>query len=484
VSAAGLPALAARAAVPGYDRRQASVGVVHVGVGNFHRAHQALYLDRLMEQTGDLTWGICGVGVLAGDRAMQEALAAQDGLYTVVEKHGDGRQDVRVVGSLLEYLLVPDDPEAVLERMADPAIRLVTLTITEGAYGEENDDRAGASPWTAFALIAEALRRRRDRGIAPFAVASCDNVEANGRLTRARLTAAARHIDQGLADWVERDVPVPSSMVDRITSATTDAHRSELLARHGIADRRPVVCEPYTQWVLEDVFADRPPLEEVGVQLVDDVAPYELMKLRLLNGAHQVLCYLAYLAGHRLVHEAVQDPPFRALLRGYTAAEAAPTLPRVPGVDLGDYASILLERFANAGVQDTVARLCTQGSDRLPRWLLPVVRHQLETGGEIGHCAVAVAGWARYSEGVDEAGEPIDVVDRRRDELTARAGRQRDQPLAFLEDHELFGDLADDSRFTAAYEAALASLLEHGARATVLALAGAPVHTTTSPEAP
>jgi len=476
LSTTALPELAELAAVPGYDRGRVRVGVVHVGVGNFHRSHQAIYLDRLMEETGELEWGICGVGVLEGDRGMRDALAAQDLLYTVVEKHGDGTERVRVVGSVVEYLFGPEQPDAVIERMASEAVRIVTLTITEGGYAERSaeDD----APWTAFGLITEALHRRWQRGLAPFAVVSCDNLQGNGRLACARVTALARQREPDFSAWIEREARFPGTMVDRITAVTTDEDRAELAERHGIDDRWPVVCEPFAQWVVEDAFpAGRPPLEAAGVQLVADVEPYELMKLRLLNGGHQALGYLAYLAGHRLVHEAAQDPPFRDFLRGYLDEEVTPTLAPVPGIDLDDYKETLLERFSNPAIRDTLARVCASTSDRIPAAVLPVVRRRLETGGDVRRAAAVVAAWARYAEGTDEAGEPIDVVDARRDELTRRARRARTEPDAFLEDRAIFGDLAADERLAQAYRTALASLHEHGARATVQSLVAAhPTH--------
>jgi mannitol 2-dehydrogenase len=280
--------------------------------------------------------------------------------------------------------------------------------------------------------------------------------------------AFARLRDPELGDWVQREVSFPNSMVDRITPATTDSDRGELRERFGIEDRWPVVCEPFTQWVLEDAFSlGRPPYEDAGVQVVDDVEPYELMKLRLLNAGHQALGYPAYLAGYRLVHEAAQDPLFRAFVRGYMDDEATPTLAPVPGVDLEEYKGTLIERFSNPQVRDTLARLCAESSDRIPKFLLPVVRRQLETGGEIKHGAAVVASWARYAEGVDEQGEPIDVVDRLKDTLVTLARRQREEPDAFIANRELFGDLVDDARFAGAYRSALSSLHERGARATL-----------------
>jgi mannitol 2-dehydrogenase len=260
-------------------------------------------------------------------------------------------------------------------------------------------------------------------------------------------------------------------MVDRITPATTDDDRAGILERFGIDDQWPVVCEPFTQWALEDAFsAGRPPYEDAGVQVVDDVAPYELMKLRLLNASHQALCYFAYLSGYRLVHEAAQDPLFQGFLRGYMDEEATPTLAPVPGVDLDDYKRTLIERFSNPEVRDTIARLCAESSDRIPKWLLPVVREQLAAGGEIGRSAAVVASWARYAEGVDEQGEPIEVVDRLKDTLMRNARRQRDDPDAFIAERDVFGDLVDHERFVAAYRSALASLHERGARATLESL--------------
>jgi mannitol 2-dehydrogenase len=478
-------------AVPGpaYDRSRVTTGVVHVGVGGFHRAHQAMYHDRLMNRGEALDWGICGVGVMPADRRMKEALEAQDHLYTLIVKHPDGTYEPRVVGAITEYLFAPEDPEAVIEKLAAETTRIVSLTVTEGGYGidhvtgrfvagpdAQHDLRPGAAPRTAFGLITEALRRRRERGLAPFTVMSCDNLQGNGHLSHTAFTAFARLRDPELGAWVESDVRFPNSMVDRITPVTTDADRAELRERFGIEDRWPVVCEPYTQWVLEDAFSlGRPPYEDAGVQVVEDVEPYELMKLRLLNAGHQALAYFAYLAGYRLVHDAAQDPLFRAFLLGYMDEEATPTFAPVPGVDLDRYKHTLIERFSNPEVRDTVARLCAESSDRIPKWLVPVIRRQLEAGGEIRRSAAIVASWARYAEGVDEHGEPIEVVDRLRDTLVANARRQADDPDAFIADRELFGDLADDERFVAAYRAALRSLHQRGARATVEAVVSGPL---------
>jgi mannitol 2-dehydrogenase len=492
LSGATLPRLSARLPVPSYARGTVTPGIVHFGVGGFHRAHQAMYVDRLLNAGGSREWGIYGVGVLASDRAMQQALEPQDHLYTLVEKHSDGRYDARVIGSIVDYLYARDDPEAVIDRLADPATRIVSLTITEGGYGIDDvtgkfnpqapgiadDLRPNAAPRSVFGLLVAALRRRRGAGLEPFTIVSCDNLQGNGSLTHEALIAFTSLLDASLADWIEREVRFPNSMVDRITPATTESDREEVSSRFGINDRWPVVCEPFTQWVLEDSFSTaRPPLEEAGVQIVSSVAPYELMKLRLLNGSHQALCYFARLCGYTYVHEAAQDPLFAEFLRGYMDDEATPTLDPVPGVDLDEYKQTLIERFSNPEIRDTIARLCAESSDRIPKWLLPVIRFQLEHDGPIARAAAVVASWARYAEGTDEHGEPIEIVDRRRDQIMVLAARQPTEPTAFIENRELFGDLASNERFVSAYLSVLRSLHERGARRTLEELVKEPSST-------
>ncbi|CAA9378555.1 MAG: Multiple polyol-specific dehydrogenase [uncultured Nocardioides sp.] len=457
---------------PTYDRGALTPGIVHIGVGGFHRAHQAMYVDRLMARGAARDWGISGVGVLPQDRRMKDVLTAQDGLYTLMVKHPDGSVSPRVIGSLLDYHLAPDDPERVIERMAAPETSILSLTITEGGYTPDaaraTTAPSGAQPSTVSALVVEALARRRARGVGPFTVVSCDNIEGNGDAARRLFCGSARLRDPALGDWIEEHVRFPSSMVDRITPSTSDEDRSEAGAILGVADAWPVVCEPFTQWVLEDEFdGRRPPLEEVGVQLVADVRPYELMKLRLLNASHQLMCYLGYLAGHRHVHEVGQDPLFARLVARYMDEEASPTLGPLPGVDVAAYKSTLLDRFANPTIRDSLARICADTSDRVPVFLLPVVREQLAGDGNVDISALAVAAWARYAEGIDEQGVPITVVDPLRDRLMSAAAQQATAPLAFLRVTEVFGDLAEDRRFAEAYVNALSSLHRVGARRTI-----------------
>ncbi|MEV1290978.1 mannitol dehydrogenase family protein [Pseudonocardia sp. NPDC049635] len=465
--------------VPGYDRTGIRTGIVHIGVGGFHRAHLAMYVDSLLIAGEARDWGICGVGVLPGDSRMRDVLRAQNGLYTLVRKEPDGSLAPRVVGSLLDYLFAPDDPEAVIERIAHADTRIVSLTITEGGYaidqktgGFDPEFPGVGDPASAFGLVVEALARRRERGTGPLTIMSCDNMQGNGDAARRVFTGVAQLRDPALGAWVADQVTFPNSMVDRITPATADSDREALAERFGLRDGWPVVCEPFTQWVLEDDFAaGRPDFERVGVQVVDDVVPYEFMKLRLLNATHQALGYLGYLAGYRYVHEVAQDPVFAAFLRGYMDDEATPTLRPVPGIDLDGYKDTLIERFANAGVADTLLRINYGSSDRISIFLLPVVREQLAAGGPVDRAAAVVAGWCRYAEGTDEQGTPIEQQDRLAAELTVLAQRERTEPLTFLRYTPVFGDLAEDERFAGAFRGALESLYTRGAAATVADLA-------------
>ncbi|MDO4244268.1 MAG: mannitol dehydrogenase family protein [Actinomyces sp.] len=472
------------ALAPPYDRRLLTTGIVHIGVGGFHRAHQAMYLDRLMRDGLAMDWGVCGVGLLPADARMRDALAGQDHTYSLTLKHPGGRRETSVIGSLRAYLFAPEDPTAVLAVMSDPATRIVSLTITEGGYQVDDDtgtfrtDSPGAlhdaahpdRPTTAFGYIVAALRRRRDAGIPPFTVMSCDNLPGNGRVARTAVVTQAAMSDPEMAAWIEEQVAFPNSMVDRITPVTTLADVEELAAA-GIDDAWPVTCEPFTQWVLEDDFpAGRPPLERAGVQMVEDVVPYELIKLRLLNASHQGLAHWGRLLGIRYAHEAATDPDIAAWVRAYLEREALPRLRPVPGIDLGQYVDTLAERFANEAIADTLARLAQDASSRMPKFVLPTVRDNLATGGPVRLGAAMVAAWALGDEGVDELGEPIPVDDPAGAGLLERAARQREEPGAFVGDQSVFGDLADDQRFTEVFVAELTALRTQGARTRMRAL--------------
>ena len=427
-------------AKPTYNRDEIGIGIVHFGVGGFHRAHQAMYIDRLLEKGPATEWGICGVGVMPADRKMADVLDAQDGLYTLLLENPDGSRDARVIGSIVDYRYAPDDPEAVIELLAAPSTRIVSLTITEGGYNidsVEADDSV-----SVFGLVAEALSRRRDRGIASPTIVSCDNIEGNGEVARQAFTTYAERVHPGLAEWITAHTRFPNSMVDRITPVTTPDVIAVLESEFGVDDQWPVVAEPFTSWVLEDDFSDgRPPLEDVDVLLVDDVTPYELMKLRLLNASHQSLCYFAYLAGYRLVHEAAGDPLFAEFLlrvhgfRSHADAEAG-------------------SGHRPAGLQAHADRAVRQ--PRCARHHRPAVRRLVGP-----HPEVAAA--CHPGEPEDRCADP--AVGRHRRKLgplrrrRRRAGRadrvrpagrtlvplarsQHENPTAFIENTEVFGDLA------------------------------------------
>ena len=450
-------------AAPNYDRASIDVGIAHIGAGHFHRAHQAMYIDRLLQKGLACEWGICGVGVLPADWPMRDVLRDQDGLYTLTLESPDGSRDSRVIGSIVDYRYAPDDPGGALDVLAAESTRIISLTITEGGYRDPEGP--------AFSLITEAMARRRDRGIAAPTILSCDNIESNGLVAQRVVLANAERRDPGLAEWLAENARFPSSMVDRITPATTLEMAAAVRRDFGVDDRWPVVAESFAAWVIEDCFADgRPPLEQAGALLVDDVVPYEMMKLRLLNAGHQSLCYFARLCGYEFVHDAARDPLIAEFLLAYFDFEAIPTLGPVPGVDLHDYSRTLIERFANPGVSDTVARLCAYSSDRIPKWLFPVICDNLASGGSVRLAAATVASWARYAEGVDEWGKPIEVVDQLADSLVPIARSQHENPTAFIDITAVFGNLAHEPRFVDAYRWALDSLHSKGARATLEAL--------------
>jgi mannitol 2-dehydrogenase len=424
---------------PGYRRDGLRAGIVHFGVGNFHRSHQAMYVDRLLA-LGDTEWAICGAGLLPGDLAMRDALRRQDLLYTLVERDADAIVDARRIGSIVDYLYAPDDPAALLGRLASPETRIVSMTITEGGYA----DATHAGP-TVFSYLVDALAARREAGVPPFTVVSCDNIEGNGGVARAAVIAHAATRDEALAGWIGDNVAFPSSMVDRITPTTTAEDRDLVARLFGVDDARPVVAEPFAQWILEDRFtAGRPALERVGVQLVDDVVPYERMKLRILNGSHQALAYLGLLAGHEFVHEAIADPVIRRLVECYVTREAAPTVGDVPGIDLDTYRASVFHRFGNPAIADTLVRIATDGAERLRKFVVPVLVDRAERDEAAPLAALLIASFAA----VCAAPRLRDAIpDPARDRLLEAVDRLRRDPATFLDDEGLFGPLAEWASF-------------------------------------
>jgi mannitol-1-phosphate/altronate dehydrogenase len=443
--------------VPTYDRDALVPSVVHISVGSFSRAHQLIYFDELAERRVSTGWGVVGVGLHS--REMRDALVPQDNLYVVVERAA-GRQRARVVGSLSEYLFAPDDPQAVLARLADPRTRLVTLTITGNGYridprtGRFDPDDAEVQadlrrphrPGGALGYLVESLDLRRRSGVPAFTVLSCDNVARNGRAVRTAVLGFAELRDEVLARWIADNAAFPGSMVDRITPHTTPDERVAVARGLGVPDRWPVVTEPFSQWVVEDRFcAGRPPLDRVGVRFVADVAPYELMKTRLLNAGHCALGYLGRLAGHVHTHEAMADPVLRDYLARLLDEEVSPLLPVIDGMDTADYRRTLLERFANPAIADRLERLCARGSTKMPDYLLPSLHEAVQQGRPHTLLALAVAGWFRYLQRVDPSGRQVEINDPRAAWLQALATAGGPDPRPLLAQRSLFGDLGEDS---------------------------------------
>lgn len=465
--------------VPQYDRSTLRSGIVHIGVGGFHRAHQAVYLDDYFHQNPDRQWGICGVGLLDYDRKMRDALLSQDCLYTLVERSAAGDR-ARVIGAIHDYRFAPDDRQAVIDALASPDCRIVTLTITEGGYyyiegsGEfdashptiQHDLQHPNEPIGTFGFLTMALDRRRQNNLPPFTILSCDNLQGNGNITRKMVTAFANLRDPDLAEWISENVTFPNSMVDRITPATTERDRQMVIDQFGIEDAFPVVTEPFIQWVIEDKFcAGRPEWETVGVQFTDDVHPYEMIKIRLLNASHLLIGYLGELAGYRYVHEVMADPLFQQAVTNLMD-EATPTLQPVPDMDLTDYKQTLIDRFSNPKIQDQLPRLCLNGAAKMPKFVLGSVRDRLAQNGSVNYLGLVVASWFRYLQGKTDRGETIEIDDPMAEILTDRAGSS--DPTDLLNLTEIFGtDLPQSEVFVDAIAAHLQSLSDRGAKATL-----------------
>lgn len=483
LSAATLGALPADIARPAYDIRDVRIGIVHLGVGAFHRVHQAIYLDDLIA-AGHTDWGICGASLRAPDTA--DALDPQDGLYALCVRSGAG-DSLRVVGSLRRLLVAPRDPAAIIAAMADPAVRIVSLTVTEkgychdpasGALDEAHPDIVAdladpARPRSVPGFLVEALRVRREAGIPPFTVLCCDNLPANGE-TVARVTRRFAELrDADLGAFIAREVAFPSTMVDRIAPATTDADRALVADRLGMTDAWPVMAEPFSQWVIEDNFpTGRPPFETVGAQMVGDVAPFEHMKLRLLNGSHSALAYLGYLAGYETIADTMADPAFARLVERLQDEEMTPTLHLPEGADVEAYKLALRERFRNPALRHRTWQIAMDGSQKLPQRLLAAARERLAAGQPITFITLAVAAWMRYVSGVDEKGAPIDVRDPLAARLKTLATEGAGDAAAIVDRllgvREVFGDdLPRNPAFASAVTEHLAELLRRGSAITV-----------------
>ncbi len=472
---------------PAYDRSRVTPGIVHLGLGAFHRAHQAVVIDDCLA-AGSSSWGIIGASLRSPET--RDALAPQDHLYTVAVRATEGTE-LRVIGALLDSVVGREKPAALVERMADPAIRIVSLTVTEKGYchtpqtGDLDERHPDVvhdlnnldAPRSAPGFIVAALARRRALGVQPFTVLCCDNLAANGHTVQRIVTQFAALRSKDLGKWIADKATFPSTMVDRIVPQTTDTDRDAVASSLGLRDAWPVMTEPFTQWVVEDRFVTgRPDLAAAGVELVSDVKPFELMKLRLLNASHSALAYLGYLAGHETVAAASSDPVFARFLQGLWG-EIIPTVPAPQGVDLKTYAGDLLARFQNPAIRHRTWQIAMDGSQKLPQRLLGAMQDRLAKNLPIATHALAVAGWMRYVTATDEQGRAIDVRDPLAAELAALAreagpAAERLAP-ALLGVGKVFGPLGAEPRLREAVTVALGRLYKEGARRAVETLISA-----------
>src|ERR1700712_4538875 len=479
LSAATLSEVSKTAGVPTYKASDLSAGIVHFGVGNFHRAHQAVYLDDLFSQGEDHDWAIVGAGVLPSDSVMRDKLAAQDFLTTVVEQDNNSTS-ARVTGPMIDILPVGDS-KAIIAQLSAPAIRIVSMTITEGGYfidasGKFNpahpaidaDGKNPSEPKTVFGLIVAGLKARRDKGLAPFTVMSCDNIPHNGGVTLAAVVGTATLSDPAFADWIKANVSFPNGMVDRITPATGAREIDLLRDNFSIEDNWPVYCEEFKQWVLEDKFPlGRPALDKVGVTFVDDVAPYEHMKIRILNGGHAAIAYPGALLDIHFVHDAMEDPLIRAFLAKIENEEIIPIVPPVPNTSLQDYFKLIEHRLLNPKIADTIPRLAQDGSNRQPKFILPSTADRLARNEDIVGLSLVSALWCRYFAGTTDSGKEIVFNDASAERLHKAAVEAKTDPAAFLAFDDIFGTVAKSDLFRKRFAHALKTLWAKGTRQTL-----------------
>jgi mannitol 2-dehydrogenase len=445
--------------VPTYDRARLRPAIVHVGVGGFHRAHLAVYVHELASRGSGL--GIVGLGLLEGDAEMATALGGQDCLYTLIEKDG-GEPSAQVIGSITRFVHAPAGHDAAASALiAAPGTAILSLTITESGYAEPSEAERAAGKRTTFDRIATALAVRRDNSAGAITILSCDNLPRNGDAARAATLSAAARLDRTLPEWVDGHCTFPNSMVDRITPATSPEDREWLRDSAGIVDGWPVVSEPFRQWVMEDDFAaDRPDWEEAGALFTDRIDDWEHYKLRMLNAGHSCIAYLSALAGITYVHEAMAVPAVRTFLEGLLRREAIPSLVEIAGHPREEYAASVLERFANVGVRDQIARVCIDGSAKFPTFLIPTIEWQLERGGPLNHAATALAGWARYLAVVDPERQAFDANG---DAARRYAAEATADPLAFLAYEAVFPPaLRSSPRFRSDFAAGYEQISAHG----------------------
>jgi mannitol 2-dehydrogenase len=467
---------------PAYERTGVGSGLVHFGVGAFNRSHLAVYLDDLLCLGEDRRWGESGIGLLEGDLKLNAALTEQDCLYGLLSIDNE-ELSYRIIGSLTGHLYAPGARESVLKKLASKECGIISLTVTEGGYFVEGNTHRfleqhpdiqqdlthPEQPRTWVGFIAQACQRRMDNGGAPFTLLSGDNVQENGAVARAALLSFAELRATALRRWIEQNVSFPNSMVDRITPRITDEDRAVISHEFGVTDLAPVVCEPFRQWVLEDKFvAGRPKWELVDVQMTSDVVPYEKMKMRLLNGGHSAIGYLGDLLGYTYIAESLSDPHLRDLLIHFMET-VRPTLSPLPGINLDDYTKSVVRRFSNNAMRDQVARICSDGSAKIAKFIVPPLRDLLNSGRDPQIPAFVIASWLHYLRGFDESGRSMTISDSGLAHLKPFRGSGCANARLALETRAVFGDLATvHPAVVGLVQAKLDELRSHGVRAAIL----------------
>lgn len=448
---------------PRYDRNKIKQGIVHIGVGGFHRSHQAYYINKLLSIEENHEWGICGMGLLEADHKIHKVLTEQNGCYSLITRYPNGQVKTEIIGAMVNFIWAYKTPKKAILQLSDADTKIVSLTITEGGYnfhsdtGEfdfshpdiQHDLVKKNTPKTVFGYITEAARRRMEAGLPSFTLLSCDNIQHNGDVARKMFLSFAKHQDLAVYNWMLENMAFPNSMVDRITPVTTNEDTDYLLNKFGLIDQWPVTCEPFIQWILEDHFSSkRPPLENVAVQLVKDVKPYEKMKLRLLNAGHSVLGILGSLHGHPTISTCMEDAVFQEFMRQFMDHEATPTLDPVPGINLSQYKDSLAARFGNKNIKDSVERICSESSAKLPKFLFETITENLNQKLSITMGAFVVACWFYYyHKGENENGEKLIIIDQLSDRLKADSS----SPENFISNSSLFGSLSTNKKFLEPY---------------------------------
>ena len=471
INSTSLSAISRTQKIPQYDRAALASGILHISLGAFHRAHEAVYLDDYLNLHPE-NWMIVGVGLMQQDFALINAMTSQDCLYSVLERSKDN-DACRIIGAVREVIHAPSETARLIDHIADTNIKIISLTITEKGYcydEEKNLDKKNSllledtflkeKVSTIFGYVLKGLQARRERKSGPVTILSCDNLPGNGDLTKKLFMQFTALADASMFAWIAENVAFPNSMVDRITPMATEASRQLIVEKYAIEDQCPVICEAYRQWIIEDTFiAGRPRLEDVGVQFVKDVEPYEKMKVRLLNGSHSALSYIAYLMGHRNVDEAMADPRLFQFITGYMRQDVVPTLEPVPGINLAQYQEVLLERFSNPAIRDQVQRLAEDGSQKVRNALIPPLLRQIETGSSFHHLVFALAAWYRYLNGVDEQGSNIEIKDPMLKTLAECAKNYPTDPTLFLQMDSIFdARLLQCLSFTTLFESYLGQI--------------------------